>query len=125
MRFTIIDTAGLDESPDGSLEERMQQTPEDPQGTPVFAWKGETLEDYWWCTKQALLFGDTEGPDLIVDDGGDATTRTFPELAERIANELGWVAMTFGFRVVLLLGLGVYTLAVFVLRAIPMKVSRA
>ncbi|MCF7862053.1 adenosylhomocysteinase [Candidatus Woesearchaeota archaeon] len=42
-------------------------------GIPVFAWKGETLEEYWWCTKQALLFGIQEGPDLIVDDGGDAT----------------------------------------------------
>ncbi|HBB37407.1 MAG: adenosylhomocysteinase [Candidatus Moranbacteria bacterium GW2011_GWC1_45_18] len=42
-------------------------------GTPVFAWKGETLEEYWWCTEQALNFGNGEGPDLIVDDGGDAT----------------------------------------------------
>ncbi len=42
-------------------------------GTPVFAWKGETLEDYWWCTKQALTFPGDKGPDLIVDDGGDAT----------------------------------------------------
>lgn len=42
-------------------------------GTPVFAWKGETLEEYWWCTKKALLFGDSTGPDMIVDDGGDAT----------------------------------------------------
>ena len=42
-------------------------------GTPVFAWKGETLEDYWWCTKEALTFDGEEGPDLIVDDGGDAT----------------------------------------------------
>jgi len=42
-------------------------------GIPVFAWKGETLADYWWCTKQALSWGDNEGPDLIVDDGGDAT----------------------------------------------------
>ncbi|HOQ79590.1 MAG TPA: adenosylhomocysteinase [Candidatus Cloacimonadota bacterium] len=42
-------------------------------GVPVFAWKGETLEEYWWCTKQALLHGAEEGPDLIVDDGGDAT----------------------------------------------------
>ncbi len=41
-------------------------------GVPVFAWKGETLEEYWWCTKMALLHG-TEGPHLIVDDGGDAT----------------------------------------------------
>ncbi len=42
-------------------------------GVPVFAWKGETLEEYWWCTERALDFGDGEGPDLIVDDGGDAT----------------------------------------------------
>jgi adenosylhomocysteinase len=42
-------------------------------GVPVFAWKGETLEEYWWCTKQALTWPDGEGPDLIVDDGGDAT----------------------------------------------------
>ena len=41
-------------------------------GIPVFAWKGETLEDYWWCTKQALLHG-SGGPDIMVDDGGDAT----------------------------------------------------
>ena len=42
-------------------------------GIPVFAWKGETLEEYWWCTKQALSFPDDKGPHLIVDDGGDAT----------------------------------------------------
>ena len=42
-------------------------------GVPVFAWKGETLEEYWWCTERALDFGDGVGPDLIVDDGGDAT----------------------------------------------------
>lgn len=42
-------------------------------GTPVFAWKGETLEEYWWCTKQALTWEDGDGPDQIVDDGGDAT----------------------------------------------------
>jgi adenosylhomocysteinase len=42
-------------------------------GIPVFAWKGETLEEYWWCTSQALDFGDGKGPHLIVDDGGDAT----------------------------------------------------
>ncbi len=43
------------------------------RGVPVFAWKGENLADYWWCTEQALNFGNGEGPDLIVDDGGDAT----------------------------------------------------
>src|SRR5690349_23397686 len=48
-------------------------TPADPKGTPVFAWKGETLEDYWWCTKEALVWPDGGGPTLIVDDGGDAT----------------------------------------------------
>ncbi len=42
-------------------------------GIPVFAWKGESLEEYWWCTMQALTFPDGSGPDLIVDDGGDAT----------------------------------------------------
>lgn len=43
------------------------------RGIPVFAWKGETLEEYWWCTDQALSFPDGKGPQLIVDDGGDAT----------------------------------------------------
>jgi adenosylhomocysteinase len=42
-------------------------------GVPVFAWKGETLAEYWWCTERALDFGNGEGPNLIVDDGGDAT----------------------------------------------------
>ncbi|OFY47704.1 MAG: adenosylhomocysteinase [Bacteroidetes bacterium GWF2_41_31] len=42
-------------------------------GIPVFAWKGETLKEYWWCTFQALSFADGKGPQLIVDDGGDAT----------------------------------------------------
>lgn len=42
-------------------------------GVPVFAWKGETLEEYWWCTNRALDFGNGKGPHLIVDDGGDAT----------------------------------------------------
>ena len=51
--------------PDGS--------PEDPQGPAVFAWKGETLEEYWWCTEQALSWPRGFGPNLILDDGGDAT----------------------------------------------------
>ncbi|MGB9999510.1 adenosylhomocysteinase [Streptomyces pseudogriseolus] len=51
-------------------------TPDNPQGVPVFAWKGETLEEYWWCTEQALTWPDspTGGPNMILDDGGDATT---------------------------------------------------
>ena len=48
-------------------------TPEGPRGIPVFAWKGETLEEYWLATTEALLWPDGRGPDLIVDDGGDAT----------------------------------------------------
>ncbi len=44
-----------------------------PKGTPVFAWKGESLEEYWWCTSESLTWPDGSGPDLIVDDGGDAT----------------------------------------------------
>ena len=48
-------------------------TPDAPRGIPVFAWKGETLDDYWWCTKEALVWPDGSGPTLIVDDGGDAT----------------------------------------------------
>ena len=51
--------------PNGTLEA--------PSGTPVFAWKGETLEEYWWCTDQALRWPDGGGPNMILDDGGDAT----------------------------------------------------
>jgi adenosylhomocysteinase len=53
-------------------------TPEDPQGVPVYAWKGETLEEYWWCTEQVLCWPEADengshGPNMILDDGGDAT----------------------------------------------------
>jgi adenosylhomocysteinase len=51
-------------------------TPEDPRGVPVYAWKGETLEEYWWCAEKALRWPDGdgfEGPNMILDDGGDAT----------------------------------------------------
>jgi adenosylhomocysteinase len=48
-------------------------TPENPQGVPVYAWKGESLAEYWWCTEQVLLWPDGEGPNMILDDGGDAT----------------------------------------------------
>ncbi|MSR35163.1 MAG: adenosylhomocysteinase [Gemmatimonadetes bacterium] len=51
--------------PDGSVD--------DPRGVPVYAWKGETLDEYWWATGEALMWPDGGGPDLIVDDGGDAT----------------------------------------------------
>jgi adenosylhomocysteinase len=48
-------------------------TPDDPRGVPVYAWKGETLEEYWWCTEQVLRWPDGGGPNMILDDGGDAT----------------------------------------------------
>ena len=48
-------------------------TPDDPQGVPVFAWKGETLEEYWWCTQQILDWPGDQLPNMILDDGGDAT----------------------------------------------------
>src|ERR1700755_67067 len=48
-------------------------TPANPKGTPVFAWKAETLDEYWWCTSEGLEGPDGSGPRLIVDDGGDAT----------------------------------------------------
>src|SRR5262245_45521389 len=53
-------------------------TPDDPRGIAVFAWKGETLEEYWWCTQQALTWpdagtGEHRGPNMLLDDGGDAT----------------------------------------------------
>jgi adenosylhomocysteinase len=51
--------------PDGTVD--------DPQGVPVFAWKGETLEEYWWCTEQMLSWEGYDGPNMILDDGGDAT----------------------------------------------------
>ncbi|MEN3612325.1 adenosylhomocysteinase [Plantactinospora sp. ZYX-F-223] len=48
-------------------------TPDAPSGVPVYAWKGESLEEYWWCTEQVLLWPDGQGPNMILDDGGDAT----------------------------------------------------
>jgi adenosylhomocysteinase len=48
-------------------------TPDNPRGIPVFAWKGETLEEYWWCTEQALTWPGASGPNMLLDDGGDAT----------------------------------------------------
>ncbi len=48
-------------------------TPEDPRGVPVFAWKGESLEEYWWCTQQILLWPGEQRANMILDDGGDAT----------------------------------------------------
>ena len=78
-------------------------------GVPVFAWKGETLEEYWWCTKQAMTWPDGQGPELIVDDGGDATllvhkgvemekqfaeTKQVPNPIETSVEELKWIDKT-------------------------------
>jgi adenosylhomocysteinase len=57
--------AAIAVGPDGTVD--------DPEGVPVFAWKGETLEEYWWCTDQALRWAGETGPNMILDDGGDAT----------------------------------------------------
>ncbi|HJP74688.1 MAG TPA: adenosylhomocysteinase, partial [Pseudonocardiaceae bacterium] len=48
-------------------------TPEEPKGIPVFAWKGESLEEYWWATERMMTWPDGQGPNMILDDGGDAT----------------------------------------------------
>src|SRR5271167_1308972 len=74
-------------------------------GVPVYAWKGETLEEYWWCTEAALRWPDGEGPNMILDDGGDATllvhlgveaerTGTVPELGPEDSEEYGLILAT-------------------------------
>ncbi len=65
-------------------------------GTPVFAWKGETLDEYWWCTAQMLAFPEGKGPQLIVDDGGDATLMV--HLGYDIENNPDLLNKTFGSR---------------------------
>src|SRR3982750_4219476 len=79
-------------------------TPEEPAGVPVFAWKGETLEEYWWCTQRLFEFrdesGDVVGPNMLLDDGGDATLlvhlgtrfeaeRAVPDTTEADSEEYG------------------------------------
>ncbi len=66
-------------------------TPERPEGVPVFAWKGETLREYWWCTEQALVWPDADsgGPNMILDDGGDATLLVHKGLAAEKAGKVG------------------------------------
>src|SRR5215208_5993656 len=63
--FSTQDHAAVAVGPNGTIAE--------PAGVPVFAWKGETLEEYWWCTEQALMWPDGSGPNMLLDDGGDAT----------------------------------------------------
>jgi adenosylhomocysteinase len=80
-------------------------TPEDPKGVPVYAWKGETLEQYWWCTEKALRWPDGQPPNMILDDGGDATllvhlgvesekTGVVPELGPEDSEEYGLILAT-------------------------------
>src|SRR5262249_15470289 len=74
-------------------------------GVPVFAWKGETLEEYWWCTEQALSWPDGDGPNMLLDDGGDATllvhlgveceaSGEVPELGPEDSEEYGLILAT-------------------------------
>ena len=67
-------------------------TADKPAGVPVFAWKEETLEEYWWCTLQALIWNDGTGPDLIVDDGGDASLLIHLGVEYELAGEIPAVA---------------------------------
>jgi len=75
------------------------------RGIPIYAWKGETLEEYWWCTEQALAWPNDEGPNMILDDGGDATLLihlgmecerdgTVPELGPEDSDEFGVILAT-------------------------------
>jgi adenosylhomocysteinase len=63
-------------------------TPEDPQGVPVFAWKGETLEEYWWASEQAVRWPGVGGPNMILDDGGDVTMLVHKGLEYELAGEV-------------------------------------
>src|SRR3954453_7117367 len=69
-------------------------TPEDPQGVPVYAWKGETLEEYWWCTEKVLRWPDGGGPNMILDDGGDATLLVHKGVEFEKAGEVPYPAKT-------------------------------
>jgi adenosylhomocysteinase len=80
-------------------------TVDDPQGVPVYAWKGETLQEYWWCTEQALTWPEGDGPNMILDDGGDATllvhkgveferTGTVPDPASAESEEFAIILQT-------------------------------
>ncbi|WP_329543448.1 adenosylhomocysteinase [Streptomyces sp. NBC_01356] len=63
-------------------------TPQNPRGVPVFAWKGESLKEYWWCTEQALTWPGHAGPNMILDDGGDATVLVHQGVEYRKSGEL-------------------------------------
>ncbi len=73
VRWVSCNIFSTQDSAAAAVAVGREGTPEHPRGTPVYAWKGETLEEYWWCTAAALIWPDGRGPDQIVDDGGDAT----------------------------------------------------
>jgi adenosylhomocysteinase len=73
VRWASCNIFSTQDSAAAAVAVGREGTVERPRGVAVFAWKGETLEEYWWCTHEALLWPDGGGPDLIVDDGGDAT----------------------------------------------------
>ncbi|MDG2304836.1 MAG: adenosylhomocysteinase [Candidatus Binatia bacterium] len=73
VRWVSCNIFSTQDSAAAAIAVGREGSPENPKGIPVFAWKGETLEEYWWCTNEALVWPDGSGPDLIVDDGGDAT----------------------------------------------------
>ena len=73
VRWASCNIFSTQDSAAAAVAVGRQGTIDDPKGVAVFAWKGETLEEYWWCTNEILAWPDGKGPDLIVDDGGDAT----------------------------------------------------
>jgi adenosylhomocysteinase len=73
VRWVSCNIFSTQDSAAAAVAVGREGTVQQPRGIAVFAWKGETLEEYWWCTNEALVWPDGSGPDLIVDDGGDAT----------------------------------------------------
>ncbi|MDX2170324.1 MAG: adenosylhomocysteinase, partial [Deltaproteobacteria bacterium] len=73
VRWASCNIFSTQDSAAAAVAVGREGTVANPKGIAVFAWKGETLEEYWWCTNEILAWPDGSGPDLIVDDGGDAT----------------------------------------------------
>ncbi len=73
VRWVSCNIFSTDDSAAAAVVVGPEGTTDHPTGVPVYAWKGETLEEYWWCTEQALRWPGHDGPNLILDDGGDAT----------------------------------------------------
>ncbi|MCI2422167.1 adenosylhomocysteinase [Saccharopolyspora sp. K220] len=73
VRWASCNIFSTDDAAAAAVAVGPHGTPEEPKGVPVFAWKGETLEEYWWCTEQMLTWPGDQQPNMILDDGGDAT----------------------------------------------------